>query len=124
MILFLLLTLPFHAPLLPKHFSRAFSFKGKNAQARALVCLFSRFLRKKANIMQCLNANPGIMRDIFRKNREKHHAKARALRIFFAKTKSAKKMLRDKGRVKIKVKSKSKSKVKTLGAIPQTPFFF
>ncbi|MBF0134292.1 MAG: hypothetical protein HQL75_17115 [Magnetococcales bacterium] len=27
----------------------------------------------------------GIMRDVFRKNREKHHAKARALRIFFRK---------------------------------------
>ncbi|MEO5326630.1 MAG: hypothetical protein H7829_00120 [Magnetococcus sp. THC-1_WYH] len=43
----------FYAPLLPKHFSRAFSFKGKNAQARALVCLLSRFLRKKANTLQC-----------------------------------------------------------------------
>ncbi|MEO5327577.1 MAG: hypothetical protein H7829_04970 [Magnetococcus sp. THC-1_WYH] len=84
MILTLLLTLLFHAPLLPKHFSRAFSFKGKNAQARALVCLFSRFLRKKANTLQCLNANPGIMLEVFRKRREKPQAKARALRIFFA----------------------------------------
>ncbi|MEO5327641.1 MAG: hypothetical protein H7829_05290 [Magnetococcus sp. THC-1_WYH] len=62
------------------------------------------------------------MRDVFRKNREKHHAKARALRIFFAEARSAKKMLREKGRVKSKVKIKNK--IKTLGAIPQTPFFF
>ncbi|MEO5327738.1 MAG: hypothetical protein H7829_05780 [Magnetococcus sp. THC-1_WYH] len=33
----------------------------------------------------------GIMRDIFRKNREKHHAKAHALRIFFHKNKKREK---------------------------------
>ncbi|MBF0132550.1 MAG: hypothetical protein HQL75_08195 [Magnetococcales bacterium] len=43
----------FHAPLFPKHFSRAFSFKGKNAQARALAWYFSRFLRKIPCIMPC-----------------------------------------------------------------------
>ncbi|MEO5327735.1 MAG: hypothetical protein H7829_05765 [Magnetococcus sp. THC-1_WYH] len=36
----------------------------------------------------------GIMRDIFRKNREKHHAKARALRIFFRKIKKREKKMR------------------------------
>ncbi len=62
----------------------------------------------------------GIMLDIFRKRREKYQAKACALRIFPSKEETSGKMLRDKGRMKNKVKSK----VKTLGAIPQTPFFF
>ncbi|MEO5329699.1 MAG: hypothetical protein H7829_15825 [Magnetococcus sp. THC-1_WYH] len=33
----------------------------------------------------------GIMRNVFRKNREKHHAKARALRIFFSQKQKARK---------------------------------
>ncbi|MEO5328863.1 MAG: hypothetical protein H7829_11545 [Magnetococcus sp. THC-1_WYH] len=36
----------------------------------------------------------GIMRDVFRKNREKHHAEAHALRIFFRKNKKREKKMR------------------------------
>ncbi len=64
----------------------------------------------------------GIMRGIFRRRREKYHAKARAYAFFPLKRKGTGKMLRDKGRVKNKIKNKNK--IKTLGAIPQTPFFF
>ncbi|MEO5327550.1 MAG: hypothetical protein H7829_04830 [Magnetococcus sp. THC-1_WYH] len=124
-----LLTLLFHAPLIPKHFFSRFWFSRKKMRrARALVCLFSRFLRKKANTMQCLSTNLGIMLDVFRKRREKHQAKARACAFFPLKEEAREKCFGIKGawksKVKSKIKSKIKSKVKTLGAIPQTPFFF
>ncbi|MEO5328502.1 MAG: hypothetical protein H7829_09670 [Magnetococcus sp. THC-1_WYH] len=88
----LLLILLFTRPLSRSIFPVLFLLKGKMRRRAPWFAFFRGFCEKRQTQCNAEGAKTrplkhGIMLDVFRKRREKHQAKACALRIFFRKNK-------------------------------------